>query len=67
MTFSRMVKPVDMARRGEAAIMQKVEASPLMQKAARLGEALADVARRIGVLEKQAEVMRATAPSATRH
>ncbi len=62
MTFNKMVKPVDMARRREAAIMQKVEALPSMKKATEIIGRLSDIRHRLRVLEAQA-----APPSATRH
>ncbi len=67
-TFGKLFAPVNVRERREAELAKRVSELPLLQKAAGLVAQLADVRRRIEVLEKQAMAMRlAPPPSLARH
>jgi len=63
-TFDKMVAPVDLKKRE---LMRKVSELPSLRKAAAIGEELADVLRRIGILERQTLAARPAPPSAAWH
>ncbi len=66
-TFGRMVKPVDVAKRKERELMEKVAEMPAMRKATAISEQLADIRNRLRFLETQAAAGPAAPSSRTRH